>query len=101
MFAQMEGQENQEMSENGAPEALKCSSVCILRCAALVNARHRFFVESIILRTEMVPKWSKNGPPKLIFEGSIFAAILEAILAFQAPPQRWGSAAGDSQPGLR
>ena len=57
----MEGQENQKIDENGALEAQKCCSVCILGFAACENASHRFFVQSEVLQPEMVPKWSQNG----------------------------------------
>ena len=55
----MEGQENQKIYENGAPEAQKCCSVCILRFAAFENASHRFFVQSEVLHPEIVPQWSQ------------------------------------------
>ena len=70
----MEGQENQKIDENGAPEAQKCSSVCILRFAAFENASHRFWVQSNVFEPEMVPKWSQNGVGNSSLEGLIFEA---------------------------
>ena len=59
-FAQMEGQENQKIYENGAPEVQKWCWVCILRFAAFENASHRFFVQSDVLQPEMVPQLYQN-----------------------------------------
>ncbi len=78
MFAQMEGEDNQKIDENGAPEVQKCCRVCIFRFAAFENASHRSFVQSEVLQPEMVPKWSPNGVGNSIFEVSIFDAYFKA-----------------------
>ena len=70
----MEGQENQKISGNGAPEVQKCCRVCIFRFAAFENASHRFFVQSEVLLSEMVSTWYQNGVRNSIFEGLIFDA---------------------------
>ena len=90
----MEGQENQKISGNGAPEVQKCCRVCIFRFAAFENASHRFFVQSEVLQPEMVPKWSPNGVGNSILEGSNFDANFEANLfnyGLPRPPPEVGA----------
>ena len=84
----MEGQENQKINENGAPEVQKCCKVCIFRFAAFENASHRFLVQSEVLRPEMVPKWSPNGLGNSILEGSIFDANFELHLLHSGLPRQ-------------
>ena len=68
-FAQMEGQENQKIDENGVPEVQKCCRVCIFHFAAFENASHRFFVQNDVLQPEVVPKWYQHGVGNSILEG--------------------------------
>ena len=93
VFAQMEGDQNHEIHENGAPEAQKCCRGSKFMFAAFESACPRLFVQSNILQPEMVPKWYQNLPSKSILQGSNFEANFEANFfnyGFPRPPPEAG-----------